>query len=552
MNETINKATGETIKYSRIGGTAENPIYYNDPLPQPTAKPANITGDSLAPAQKIAVPNTTNVTSPVSSIISDVTSQAQIGIDNANKEYQMLLASTGDKASQAYKGMSDAVKELYTKKGDITAGQSKLEEQAGLSTEQKTLNDLNNQIASQNVQLRQEQDRIRALSMSEAQRNVELNNIQDTFGRRIVDLAILKSAAQGNIEAIKSDAERKTKLLLAPIEDALTYYKDFESANIDRLDEKEQQQLSFIQSNLEKQKADIKELESAKASAIMSIASEGGGKDLALNSAINSAKSITDIAKLAASSGYIGLTDRLYKIAQTNKLNAEAAKDIAAGLIDAKMATLQVGSPEYNKALMLSSAKNKDGLAPDQRQKIAQSKQALSGLETLNKLLGGKDVSNSDSKAIFGEGTGAIKGRLRTLASQLGGDTDAAAINATVQGLVPTVARGIFGEVGVLTNEDIENYKKTVGGINTPEDANRAVAYLLTDTLEKTYTNTILDAARNQQNVSGFVDDYNSIVSRTTNLKDKLVQPTTATSNKTQDPLGIFNKVNSINNPLGI
>jgi len=36
MNETINKATGETIKYNRIGGTPENPIYFNDPTPTST------------------------------------------------------------------------------------------------------------------------------------------------------------------------------------------------------------------------------------------------------------------------------------------------------------------------------------------------------------------------------------------------------------------------------------------------------------------------------------------------------------------------------------
>ena len=37
---------------------------------------------------------------------------------------------------------------------------------------------------------------------------------------------------------------------------------------------------------------------------------------------------------------------------------------------------------------------------------------------------------------------------------------DVAKIRAEITGLIPTVARGIFGEVGVLTDADIENYKK--------------------------------------------------------------------------------------------
>lgn len=532
MNETINKATGETIKYNRIGGTADNPIYFNDPSTQPSSTsltptpvaPPNITASSLQPTTPVTVP-TPVTTSPASTIISDITTGATSDIAKAQAEYEALQKATGGKAQAQSSAMYKAIQDLFTKKGEATAGKATLEEQAGINKEQTALNDIDTRIADQNVQIRQEVDRLKALPMSDAQRNVELNNIQDTYGRRLADLAILKSAAQGNIERIQQDADRKTKLLLAPIENALTYYKDFGLANIENLSNKEKNQLTFLQNNLEKQKEAVKELENAKASAIMSIAGEGGGKNLALNSAINSAKSLTEIAKLTAGSGYVGLTDRLYKQAQTSKLNAEAAKDKAAGLVNAKMANLQVGSPEYNKALILNSSKNKDGLAQDQRQKIAQSKQALSGLETLNKLAEGKNVANSDTKALFGEGTGIIQGRLRTLASQLGGDTNAATINATIQGLIPTVARGIYGEVGVLTDADIANYKKTVGGINTPEDANRAVRYLLTDTLEKTYSNTIIDAARNQQNVSGFVDDYDSIISRTNKLKSELSQP---------------------------
>src|SRR5690606_37317375 len=41
-------------------------------------------------------------------------------------------------------------------------------------------------------------------------------------------------------------------------------------------------------------------------------------------------------------------------------------------------------------------------------------------------------------------------------------NTDAQEINAIIQGAVPNLARGIFGEVGVLTDKDIELYRKTL------------------------------------------------------------------------------------------
>jgi hypothetical protein len=103
---------------------------------------------------------------------------------------------------------------------------------------------------------------------------------------------------------------------------------------------------------------------------------------------------------------------------------------------------------------------------------------------------------------------------LRTLAAQWGGDSSAAAINATIQGIIPTVARGIFQEVGVLTDQDIENYKRTVPDINKPDAANKLIELVLTKTLERAYADTLITAAQNQTNVSNFADEYENIRSR--------------------------------------
>ena len=58
-------------------------------------------------------------------------------------------------------------------------------------------------------------------------------------------------------------------------------------------------------------------------------------------------------------------------------------------------------------------------------------------------------------------------------------DVVAQRIEAMVNGLVPKVARGVFGEVGVLTDQDIAHYKKILPNMKTqPELANILIADL--------------------------------------------------------------------------
>jgi len=330
MNETINKATGETIKYNRIGGTQDNPIYFNDPLPAPTNQPANITGDSLAPAQRINVP-TPNTNTNAGAIIASTTQGALSDIEKARLDAEAIIKASGNQGNQAQQLLSQRAKELSTSRGDIVTNQTQIEEQAGLGEEQKILGDLNRQIADQQVQFRAEQDRIRSTPMSKGQAQQEINSIEDTYGRRLADLAIRKSASLGNIEAIKSDAERKTKLLLAPIDNEIEYLKTFGQQNVDNLTKQEEKTLNLMIKSREEQKANVKELEKAKADMITELAQNGGGKSDFIRQ-INEATTISDVYNLGAKSGFVGSLDRTLKLAQISKAQADAQKARAEAL----------------------------------------------------------------------------------------------------------------------------------------------------------------------------------------------------------------------------
>jgi hypothetical protein len=95
--------------------------------------------------------------------------------------------------------------------------------------------------------------------------------------------------------------------------------------------------------------------------------------------------------------------------------------------------------------------------------------------------------------------TGPIIGRLRKLDPY---NVDTASVVAMVQGLVPTVARGVFNEVGVLTDEDVKRYLGTLPSLTNTDDQNRAITGILLTTLKNGMQNNLSILARNGIDVS--------------------------------------------------
>src|SRR3990167_4917550 len=91
-------------------------------------------------------------------------------------------------------------------------------------------------------------------------------------------------------------------------------------------------------------------------------------------------------------------------------------------------------------------------------------------------------------------------------------DTNAQTIKAQLNAIVPNLARGVFGEVGVLTDNDIANYSKTLPTLKSTEDIRNAVLGITVDLISKSIKRTLEVNAANQKDVSGFVDIYTEMV----------------------------------------
>lgn len=138
---------------------------------------------------------------------------------------------------------------------------------------------------------------------------------------------------------------------------------------------------------------------------------------------------------------------------------------------------------------------------------------------------GGKDVSdtflNSLEKAmntmgqleelqasISGEETGPIWGTIR---SNNPYDAKAKIIEGQLNSIVPNLARGIYGEVGVLTDNDVKIYSKTLPNLKSVEEVRTAMLGLTVLSIQRSIENKIANAGRGNRDVSGFLDVYTQI-----------------------------------------
>jgi len=122
-------------------------------------------------------------------------------------------------------------------------------------------------------------------------------------------------------------------------------------------------------------------------------------------------------------------------------------------------------------------------------------------------------------------------------------DMNAQAITATLQATIPNLARGVYGEVGVLTDNDIANYTKTLPTLTSTEEVRKAVLGITIRSIQRAIENKLKTNANGGRDVSGYVDQYKEIKT----IADSLL----GEGDNNPLKLNIMNTP-SANNPLGI
>lgn len=220
-------------------------------------------------------------------------------------------------------------------------------------------------------------------------------------------------------------------------------------------------------------------------------------------------KDKADLANTALEAGQASLAAR---ITQLDPKSNTYTQDLA-------MLQREIRMPQKTTNTGLTPTQFIAGLTPEQQKDPFIAKLAASAggkpitdtfAQQLNKglaVLGQLGVLQTNIKDVS---TGPIVGAFRGANPW---DTNAQTIKAQLNAIVPNLARGVYGEVGVLTDNDIAQYSKTLPNLKSPEDIRNAVLGITVDLIGKSVKRTLEINAANQKDVSGFIDLYTEMQS---------------------------------------
>lgn len=135
--------------------------------------------------------------------------------------------------------------------------------------------------------------------------------------------------------------------------------------------------------------------------------------------------------------------------------------------------------------------------------------------QSFEKALNVIDQISNLKGAIEGESTGPIWGIVR---SNNPYDTKAQQIKAQITAIVPNLARGVYGEVGVLTDNDIALYSKTLPNLKSTQEVSEAVLGITIRSVQRSIENKIKSQAGFGVDMSGIEDVYREVKAKADEL----------------------------------
>ncbi len=453
----------------------------------------SITLDSLAPVPELKLPEVTPET------------ESQKLIDSITTESEIARKQRSDKSEK-----NDATSDISKILSDIGAVEGKEDlyaTQAGADKASEEADYFQSLIETESRALKNIVDSTyRNPNLTQTLASRVVTEEQRKSASLIADYSIAQNIAARRYDRAIGIAERKVEAELAPLKHELDAKKFVYDSNIDLWNASEKSILSNMIKKEERFYDEQKE-EKEGIEAIKIQVAKNGMKDL---SVFKDVKTISE-AIVAGSKYMSDPLDRALKQASLNKTNQEINK--IAAEIKASGQLLQnntvAGSSNDLAKKMLNSAVNKSDLSQSEREKLAKMGLVIEQLDTLQ-----SSISSSNK-------TGLFKGRAGTLLANLGADADVGYINAQLTALVPNVARGIYGEVGVLTKDDVELYKKTLPNAKTIAEQNDLVLAMTLKNAVASYELALKSAVNSNINVSGWTQDYLAIKNQVSTIEDR-------------------------------
>jgi hypothetical protein len=316
--------------------------------------------------------------------------------------------------------------------------------------------------------------------MTRDQQQGALSEAQYNYENRRANLSIAYNTAAGRLKNVQDAIQLKTKALDDRWNRNIQSYQLMADAIQNDLTESEK---LIVQANLSKKQADANAIRDTYSSVLAQVAQNGAPSYIldAIDAAASKPNATeADIRNAAGSYG----VDRLQQ-AQLAKAQADLVKQ---NLI-ANLTTDQASDPFIQKLLNTAGGKPLTDTFAQQLNK---------GLTVLGQV---GVLQNNVQDVKTGPIIGLFKGANPW-------DTNAQTIKAQLNAIVPNLARGVYGEVGVLTDNDIKTYASTLPNLKSTEDVRNAVLGITVDLIGKNVKRILEVNAANGKDVSGFVDIY--------------------------------------------
>jgi hypothetical protein len=446
------------------------------------------------------------------------------------KEYSQPSPDVSAKSS-ALTDTLGRIEALYGEMGNQGVRKSELETQAGLPGLKQNLNQINAQInainssaftATQNAENRQAP----TFAIYGEQAQIERQKSAQTYG-----LAAASAAMTNNIALAQDNVRTALDAEFGQIESKLGWYKtvlENDRANLSAAEKKQADMLSLKLAEREQQKNELKEARSNIYN-VMLKAAEMGSDPLTLRNIMTS-KTPEEALQIASAAGVlVQNTFKTQNDANGNLVEFELnpqGRVVNSRVISNKVQTASnsPGSPGFSAIAPYGSddywtqlfAGSKGGKALTGEQITPLSKAAIV-LNQVGELA--EQIRNTDTDPLLG-----------ILRDNNPYDVKARLIQAQLRSTVPNLARGVYGEVGVLTDSDIANYIQTLPNIRTPQEANDLILGMTLRTIQNSFRSYLETYANSGRDVSGFVQQYESIgqkVAQLTALQSAPNQPFT-------------------------
>lgn len=415
-------------------------------------------------------------------------------VTSANEQMIKQLEADKLKTEKAKTESGADLRNIINQQIGILGSRATEEANANLPKLREDVTAIANEIDSVQRAYQNELKALDSSNMTDAGRAAASRDISRKYASQLADLSIVQNARNRNLTTAQANVDRKIELQLEPLKLQLDYQKSVYEDNKDSFtkadDRRYQALIKNSERELDKEEERLKTLENIKKDIRNKAIDSGADNQTLLN--IERAKSGEEVIKAAGN-----LTgDTTYK----------ELPDGRAVMLDKRgNITKIISSEKTTPSIILSDTDIKDEFI----QKLAKTaggkpltdtfaQKLDKGLTVLNQI-GTLQTNIKDVK------TGPIIGAFRGANPW---DTNAQTIKAQLNAIVPNLARGVYGEVGVLTDNDIAQYSKTLPNLKSTEDIRNAVLGITVDLIGKSIKRTLEVNAANKKDVSGFIDLY--------------------------------------------